>query len=77
MRLQFAAEDKAKDVNVAGANLPVASSGAGSHVNVPRVLEDYDLELIYSGESDGDTDSANAITKIEPKAATTEPSKSV
>ena len=77
MRLRSAAADEAKAVNAAGDTLPTASSGVSSRVDAPRGLEDYDLELIYFGESDGDADSTEAAAKTDPKVTTTEPKKLV
>ena len=37
--------------------------------NAPRYIREYELDLIYSGESNGDTDSKKAATKKEPDVA--------
>uniref|UniRef100_M4B1P1 RxLR effector candidate protein n=1 Tax=Hyaloperonospora arabidopsidis (strain Emoy2) TaxID=559515 RepID=M4B1P1_HYAAE len=69
IRQRSSAADEAKAVNsagTAGETLPTPSSGTGSHGGAPRGLEDYDLELIYSSGSDGDTESTKSGTKPEP-----------
>uniref|UniRef100_M4BMQ4 RxLR effector candidate protein n=1 Tax=Hyaloperonospora arabidopsidis (strain Emoy2) TaxID=559515 RepID=M4BMQ4_HYAAE len=54
----------------------VSSSAAGARGDAPRDIGDYELELIYSGESDGETDSKEAKAKEEPELAKPEPTKS-
>ena len=69
MRLRSTAADEAKALNAAGDSLSAASSGVGSRDDAPRGLENNDLELIKSGELNGDSDSTNTAAKIEPKVA--------
>ena len=83
MRLRSAADDEAKSVNTSGDNLPAASSNphavvaaVGSRGALPRDIGDYELELIYSGDSDGETDSKEAKAKDELELAKPEPTKS-
>ena len=54
----------------------VSSSAAGTRGDAPRDIGDYELELIYSGESDGETDSKEAKAKDELELAKPEPTKS-
>uniref|UniRef100_M4BLC4 RxLR effector candidate protein n=1 Tax=Hyaloperonospora arabidopsidis (strain Emoy2) TaxID=559515 RepID=M4BLC4_HYAAE len=50
-------------------------AAADAHGDAPRD-GDYELELIYSGESDGETDSKEAKAKDEPELAKLESTKS-
>uniref|UniRef100_A0AAV1T3P4 Uncharacterized protein n=1 Tax=Peronospora matthiolae TaxID=2874970 RepID=A0AAV1T3P4_9STRA len=72
---RFAATDKANAVNAAGDNSPSAPSDAISLGDAPLALNDYYLELIYAGESDGKNESMKDFKKTDLKAAMTEPSK--
>ena len=51
----------------------VSSSAAGARGDAPRDIGDYELELIHSGESDGETESKEAKAKDEPELAKPEP----
>uniref|UniRef100_M4BBC6 Uncharacterized protein n=1 Tax=Hyaloperonospora arabidopsidis (strain Emoy2) TaxID=559515 RepID=M4BBC6_HYAAE len=84
MRLRSAAAGEtglpeAADVSssVASATQSAAVAAAGARGDAPRDIGDYELELIYSGESDGGTDSKEAKVKEEPELAKPEPTKSV
>uniref|UniRef100_M4BZK9 Uncharacterized protein n=1 Tax=Hyaloperonospora arabidopsidis (strain Emoy2) TaxID=559515 RepID=M4BZK9_HYAAE len=83
MRLRSAATGKtgspeAAEVSssAASATLPATFATAGARGDAPRDIGDYELELIYSGESDGETDSKEAKAKDEPQLAKPEPTKS-
>uniref|UniRef100_M4B374 RxLR effector candidate protein n=1 Tax=Hyaloperonospora arabidopsidis (strain Emoy2) TaxID=559515 RepID=M4B374_HYAAE len=46
---------------------PAAATAAGARGDAPHDIGDYELELIYSGESDGESDSKEAKAKDEPE----------
>ena len=69
MRLRPAVAEETGSPEVTG----VSSSAAGSRGDAPHDIGDYELELIYSGESDGETDSKEAKAKEEPELAKPEP----
>ena len=82
MRLRSAAagetgSPEAADVSssAASATQLAAVAAAGARGDAPRDIRDYELELIYSGESDGEADSKEAKAKQEPELAKPEPTK--
>uniref|UniRef100_M4BCE4 Uncharacterized protein n=1 Tax=Hyaloperonospora arabidopsidis (strain Emoy2) TaxID=559515 RepID=M4BCE4_HYAAE len=83
MRLRSAAAGdtgtpEAADVSssAASATHPAAVAAASARGDAPRDIGDYELELIYSGDSDGETDSKESKAKGEPEVAKPEPTKS-
>ena len=62
MRLRSAAAGETGSSEAAD----VCSSAAGARGDAPRDIGDSELELIHSGESDGETESKEAKTKEEP-----------
>ena len=76
MRLSSAAARETKTANAAGHNSssasavhPAAVAYVGSRGDAPRDIIDYELELIYSGESGGDTASKKSAAEKEPEVA--------
>ena len=75
-RLRSPAAEEAKTLNAAGDNPPATLSSHPVVVDAvssrgvsPRDIEEYELELIYSGESDGDTESKKPAAVPEPDVA--------
>ena len=52
-----------------------SSAAAGARGDASRDIGDYELELIYSGVSDGETDSKEAKAKDDPVLAELEPTR--
>uniref|UniRef100_M4C1G2 Uncharacterized protein n=1 Tax=Hyaloperonospora arabidopsidis (strain Emoy2) TaxID=559515 RepID=M4C1G2_HYAAE len=79
MRLRSAAAGETGSPEAADVSSSAASAtqpAAVARGDAPRDIGDYELELIYSGESDGKTDSKEAKAKEEPDLAKPEPIKS-
>ena len=51
-------------------------AAVGLHGDAPRIIGDYEIELIYSGLLDGNTDSKKATTEKDPEVAKPESTKS-
>ena len=81
--LRSIAVEEAKILNAARDKPPAASfthpaavTAVASRGTSLRDIEDYELELMYSGESDDDTDSKTTAAKTEPDVAKPELTKS-
>ena len=57
-------------------NQPSVISAVGSRGASPHDIGNCELELVYSGESDGITDSKKTVANTEPDVAKPEPTKS-
>ena len=66
MRLRPTAAEERRSPEAANVS---SSAAAGTRGDAPRDFGDYELKLIYSGESDGETDSKEAKAKEEPELA--------
>ena len=66
---------EAADISSSAASVtyPAAVAAAGARGDAPRDIGDYGLELIYTGESDGETDLKEVKAKDEPELAKPEP----